>query len=155
MLSPIIISFHFQLEEIWSRNYGYFSIGLTKNLPYRKIMEQSVKDLREKGHLQRTLLKWKTKERSCPSEEFHDLGIPKLAFLFTIIIIGFTISFSMLIYELLHSSQKIHQSDEQSSKEDFRNEMKNLLDAIEREYEIIDNPQTLLDDLKSIKEKLV
>ena len=130
-------------------------MGLTKNLPYHKIMEQSIKDLQEKGHLQRILLIWKTKEHSCPSEEFHDLGIPKLAFLFAIIIIGIIVSFAMLIYELLDSKQKSHYSTEQNSKEEVRNEVKNLLDAIEREYEIIDNPQTLLDDLKSIKEKLV
>ena len=118
-------------------------------------MEQSIRDLREKGHLQRKLLKWKTKERSCHRKEFHDHGIPKLAFLFAIIIIGIMISFSMVIFELFHSKQKLHHSDKQNSKEDLRNEMKNLLDAFEREYENIDNPRTLIEDLKYIKEKLV
>ena len=76
-------------------------MALSKDLLYNKILKHYVVEFMEKGHIRGRLLKWKIKQPTCPIQDFHDLSIQKLVFLFCIIVAGILLSIIVMMYEML------------------------------------------------------
>ena len=87
------------LEEIWMNDFAHTSIALTKNLPYRRIMNHALNDFFQKGALKRSYLKWNTQSPSCPESPINDLGLHKMIFLFMLLLFGITLAFVILFHE--------------------------------------------------------
>ena len=88
-----------QLEEIWITDFGYISIALTKNLPYRRIFNHALNNFVRSGQFQRSLQIWSPQSLSCPPLLFNDLGFHKVVFLFSIICFGIALALVIFIYE--------------------------------------------------------
>ena len=88
-----------QLEEIWLTDFGYISIALTKNLPYRRIFNHAINEFIKNGQYQRSHHLWSLQSLSCPPLPFNDLGFHKVVLLFSILFFGMALALVIFIYE--------------------------------------------------------
>ena len=122
-----------QLQEIWSTEFGYTSMALTKNLPQRGIINHALNEYIKNGQFQRSFQKWNPQSLSCPAEPFHDLGFHKVIFLFFILCIGIVLALVTFIYE--RCSCKSNRSALTLKKVDLKlnpDELQDLIDIVQR-----------------------
>ena len=143
-----------QLEEIWSRNDGHLSMALSKDLPYNKILRHFVEEFMEKGHISSMISKWNINQPTCPRDGFHDISLQKLAFLFSVLIIGTFLSVIIMMYESMYKRSSRHYFSylaRDHFKDLLNSEIQMLKKAIECKVDACDNPEKLLEDLHAFK----
>lgn len=126
-----------QLENIWSTDFGYTSIALTKNLPYRRIFNHALNEFIKNGQFQRSYQIWSAQTLSCPSLPFNELGFHKVVFLFSILCIGIVLALATFIYERISckSNPSKHSGSAVTLKVDFKlnpEELQELIDIVLR-----------------------
>ena len=135
-------------------NDGHLSMALSKDLPYNKILRHYVEEFMEKGHISSLTSKWKIKQPTCPSDDFHDLSVQKLAFLFSVFIGGVTFSIIVMLYELTYEKKSNHFVP-YHVKCQLQSEIQQLKEAIEFKIENCDNPENVLQDVHAFKMKVL
>lgn len=133
-------------------------MALSKDLPYNKILKHYVVEFMEKGQIPGRLLKWKIKQPTCPIEDFHDLSIKKLVFLFCIIVGGILLSIMVMMYEMLtkrRTSLTITETAKNCIRWQLQSELQQMKEAIEYKVEDYENPETLIEDLLKLKKKVL
>ena len=88
-----------QLEEIWITDFGYNSMALTKNLPYRGIINHALNEYIKNGQFQRSLQIWSPQSLLCTGTPFNDLGFQKVVFLFSILLFGMVLALAIFMFE--------------------------------------------------------
>ena len=129
-------------------------MALSKDLPYNKILRHYVEEFVEKGHISSMISKWKINQPTCPSDGFHDLSLQKLAFLFSVLIIGTILSVIIMVYEFMYKKSSRHYFS-YLERDHFKcllnSEIQTLKKAIECKIDTCDNPEKLLEDLHAFK----
>ena len=142
-----------QLEEIWRNDFGLISIPVTKDLPYRKMINHALNDFIKNGQFQRSYQKWSTMTLpTCPGPSFNDLGFHKVVFLFSIICFGIALALVIFIYE--KGSYKLNSSNDSGSAVTLNINIKLNPEELQRLINIVEdidgqNHELLIRELRS------
>ena len=90
-----------QIEAVWKQNAGDTAIAMTKNLPYKKFIDQAILKMFESGMLNNILQRWKIEEPDCSPliTSGNPLDFTKLISIFFIIILGVLLAIIMVLFE--------------------------------------------------------
>ena len=97
---------------------GYESMIVTRGLPIKNFLNQALRAIVNRGHLDRFRQKWKLSQQECGTENnVNPLGIKKLLILFIIIATGLAFGLIIFIVEMFtnrcfQKDMKIAESDE-------------------------------------------
>ena len=88
-----------QLDEVWTKNFGYTSIATSKDLPYTKFLIHNIYKMIDNRLFEQLSKKWAFVEPSCDEGKVNQMGIEKLASLFMILGIGILLAVICLSIE--------------------------------------------------------
>ena len=88
-----------QLDEVWTKNFGYTSIATSKDLPYTKFLTHAIYKMIDNRLFEQLSKKWAFVEPSCDEGNVNQMGIEKLASLFMILGIGILLAVICLSIE--------------------------------------------------------